>query len=327
MKIITILLVLVLASGLAFSQDIPTEGLVGYWKLDEGEGGVAGDSSGFEAHGEIFGDAAWVDGYLGNAVEFDGIDDYIDCGIGDGQFDMEYEVTLSVWVNQWDLGNGEHNPWLGKGDHSYAIKQYRDGGTQFFVYTGHWITCNAPMDSSHLFEWHHYAGTYDGFELVLYIDGELMNITEHDQPILLSEHPVALGWNSEATDRFFNGQIDEAMIYNTALDAEQIQQLYDIKSSVMQERTVANLFRLEQNYPNPFNPVTNISYTIPATLPVTLEIYNTVGEQVATVVNEQQTIGTHTASFNASALPSGIYFYKLQAGDLLVEMKKMMLVK
>jgi hypothetical protein len=73
--------------------------------------------------------------------------------------------------------------------------------------------------------------------------------------------------------------------------------------------------------------VTNISYTIPANLPVSLKVYNTVGEEVATLVDEPQMFGTHNVSFNASLLPSGIYFYKLQAGDLLTEMKKMMLVK
>ena len=329
MKRITILLALFIALGMTYSQDIPTEGLVGYWKMDEGEGAVAGDSSQFDAHGDLIGTVDWVDGYVGKALEFDGVDGYVDCGPGDGQFELEDAVTLSVWVNQWDMDNGEHNPWLGKGDHSYAIKHQNANQYEFFVYTTDWNSAHAPLDPEHLYSWHHFAGTYDMEFIKLYIDGVPVDTVEHDLPIALSDFTVSLAWNSDdgATGRYFAGQLDEAMVYNVALTDEQIAQLYDIKSSVMQERTLANKFRLQQNYPNPFNPVTHISYTIPATLPVTLKIYDTLGQQIATVVNEQQSIGTHTISFDATALASGIYFYKLQAGDRLTEMKKMMLIK
>ncbi|MBN1481013.1 T9SS type A sorting domain-containing protein [candidate division KSB1 bacterium] len=329
MKRITILLVSLLAYTALYAQDIPREGLVGYWKMDEGEGLVAGDSSGYGAHGELFGVADWVDGYMGKALEFDGVDGHVFCGIGDGQFDLEYEVTLSVWVNQWDMGNGEHNPWLGKGDHSYCIKHQNVNQYEFFVYTTDWTSAHAPLDSSHLFSWHHFVGTYDMEALKLYIDGVPVDTVLHDQPIAYSEFPVSIAWNSDdaATGRYFAGQLDEAMIYNVALTEEQVLQLYNIKSEVMEQRTLANKFRLQQNYPNPFNPLTRISYTIPANLPVILKLYDIRGQEVQTLVNEQQRIGTHTVTFDASGLPSGLYFYKLEAGDLLAEMKKMMLIR
>jgi hypothetical protein len=327
MKLATTILVVLFSLGVLLAQDIPMEGLVGYWKLDEGTGGIAGDSSGYGAHGEIWGATDWVEGYMGTGLEFDGIDGYVDMGIGDGQFDLDYGLTLSVWVNQWTLGNGEDDPWLGKGDNAYAIKHQRGNFYEFFVFDGGWHSCEVPLDSSHLYTWHHFAGTYDGYEAKMYVDGVPADTLLLESVISYSEHPVSLAWNSQATDRFTNCQIDEAMIYNIPLTDEQILQLYNVKSAVMQERNIANQFRLQQNYPNPFNPVTNISYTIPATLPVTLDVYNTLGELVATVVNETQTIGTHTATFDGADLPSGIYFYKLQAGDILHEMKKMMLVK
>jgi hypothetical protein len=327
MRNFTILLVLLFAFGMLYSQDIPMEGLVGYWKLDEGTGGIAGDSSGYGAHGEIWGGADWCEGYMGGGLEFDGVDGYVDMGVGDGQFDVDLELTLSVWVNQWALGNGEDDPWLGKGDNAYAIKHQRGNFYEFFVYDTGWHSCEAPLDSAHLYTWHHFAGTYDGFEMKMYVDGEPADTVALESFINISEHPVSLAWNSQATTRYWQGQLDEAMIYNVALTDEQIKQLYDVKSDVMHQRTIANQFTLRQNYPNPFNPVTNISYTIPATLPVSLKVYNTLGEQVATIVDETQSIGTHTATFDGAALPSGIYFYKLQAGDILHEMKKMMLVK
>ncbi|MBN1466843.1 T9SS type A sorting domain-containing protein [candidate division KSB1 bacterium] len=327
MKSCTLLIIALLMYALAYGQEIPREGLVGYWKIDEGEGAILVDSSGLGANGEIFGRSDWVDGYMGKALEFDGVDGYVDFGPGDGQFDIEEELTLSIWVNQWDMRNGQHNPWLTKGDNAYAIKHQNANQYEFFIFDGDWTSAHAPLDDAHLYSWHHFVGTFDGFDLKLYIDGMPVDTVAHEAMISMSEHSLALAWNSQETSRFFNGQLDEAMIYNVALTDEQIVQLYNVKSAVMQERTLANSFTLRQNYPNPFNPLTTISYTIPATLPVSLKVYDALGTEVATLVAEQQTIGTHSASFDASALSSGIYFYKLQAGEALMETKKMMLLK
>jgi hypothetical protein len=85
-------------------------------------------------------------------------------------------------------------------------------------------------------------------------------------------------------------------------------------------------FALEQNYPNPFNPTTNISYSLAKASQVTLTVYNLVGAQVATLVNEVQPAGQHVATFDASNLTSGVYFYTLSAdGQTLTN--KMMLMK
>ncbi len=96
---------------------------------------------------------------------------------------------------------------------------------------------------------------------------------------------------------------------------------------------VPSLFRLEQNYPNPFNPSTVISYHLPAGqagLPVnsrvTISVYDILGREVATLVNEQKPAGTYSVQFDASKLSSGIYFYRLKAGSN-TEMKKMILLK
>jgi len=85
-------------------------------------------------------------------------------------------------------------------------------------------------------------------------------------------------------------------------------------------------FNLKQNYPNPFNPVTNIEYILPEPGYVKLTVYNLLGEIVATLVNERKTTGLHTVKFNATALPSGIYIYKLTAGSFTA-IKKLILLK
>ncbi len=89
---------------------------------------------------------------------------------------------------------------------------------------------------------------------------------------------------------------------------------------------VPKTFLLEQNYPNPFNPSTTIRYQLPAAGEVKLEVYDVLGKKVATLVNERQAAGVYQALWNASGLASGVYFYRLQAGNF-VATKKMMLVK
>ncbi len=85
-------------------------------------------------------------------------------------------------------------------------------------------------------------------------------------------------------------------------------------------------FVLEQNYPNPFNPTTTIIYQLPVVSNVTLIVYDLLGRPVATLVNEHQTAGRHSVKFDAGELPSGVYFYRLQAGSF-VRTKKMILLQ
>ncbi|MEK7069352.1 MAG: T9SS type A sorting domain-containing protein [Patescibacteria group bacterium] len=85
-------------------------------------------------------------------------------------------------------------------------------------------------------------------------------------------------------------------------------------------------FKLEQNYPNPFNPTTTIKFSIPESGNYTLRVYNTLGQEVATLVNEYKIVGNYEINFNAGDLPSGVYMYKLQAGSF-VQTKKMILIK
>jgi len=91
---------------------------------------------------------------------------------------------------------------------------------------------------------------------------------------------------------------------------------------------VANLttFILEQNYPNPFNPTTTIGFGIQNKSNVKITILNSIGEEVAVVLNEERESGFHQVEFNAANLPSGVYFYQIKAGDFM-QTKKMILLK
>jgi hypothetical protein len=90
--------------------------------------------------------------------------------------------------------------------------------------------------------------------------------------------------------------------------------------------TVPTKFSLSQNYPNPFNPTTDIQYSITKSGFVTLKVYNMLGQEVATLVNQKQTAGTYRVDFNASKLASGVYLYRVESGDVSLT-KKMILLK
>ena len=85
-------------------------------------------------------------------------------------------------------------------------------------------------------------------------------------------------------------------------------------------------YELSQNYPNPFNPVTTINYQIPEISFVTLKVYDVLGDEIETLVNEEKQAGTYELTWYAENLPSGVYFYRLQAGDF-IQTKKMVLMK
>jgi hypothetical protein len=85
-------------------------------------------------------------------------------------------------------------------------------------------------------------------------------------------------------------------------------------------------YELSQNYPNPFNPSTEIRYAIPTAGLTSLVVYNLLGQEVVTLVNEVQSAGSYTIRFDARSLPSGMYFARLRAGSFS-SVKKMLLVK
>lgn len=114
-------------------------------------------------------------------------------------------------------------------------------------------------------------------------------------------------WGSSSIGRFTvnNG---ERMTTNTGLDG------------------LPQQITLSQNYPNPFNPSTNIQFTLPQAANVTLHVFNLLGQRVQSLVSDRMTAGTHTVQFDGRQLSSGVYFYRIEAGNF-VQTKRMLLIK
>jgi len=97
-------------------------------------------------------------------------------------------------------------------------------------------------------------------------------------------------------------------------------------TAVEDEETIPTSFELEQNYPNPFNPSTVIKFGLPVRSNVLIKIYDILGGEVVTFVNDEMEAGWYKKEFNASGYSSGIYFYRIQAGSY-ISTKKMILIK
>jgi len=119
--------------------------------------------------------------------------------------------------------------------------------------------------------------------------------------------------------------------YSNSPDSGYYQCIWDETTDIEGRKNFLFNFSLNQNYPNPFNPVTKIKYTIPQdvrgkTQEVSLKVYNVLGREIATLVNAEKPAGEYEVDFNGSNLPSGIYFYRIKAGDF-IKTKKMVLLR
>ena len=185
-----------------------------------------------------------------------------------------------------------------------------------------------PTNSGQIFDWYdgyevdssYYnwmtAGTFDTDTLITGTDGGV--------GIMAGE---SLNLNSGASRIFYYaiaaGTSSSDMLVN--MDAA-IQEYNTITSVEADHNNIPDGFVLEQNYPNPFNPSTTIKFGMPEGSVVTLKVFNSIGEKVGDLINQYLSAGTYTYHFNASKLPSGIYFYTLQADRQIIS-KKMTLIK
>lgn len=134
------------------------------------------------------------------------------------------------------------------------------------------------------------------------------------------------GSTTEAQNYSFSDKVALAGTYSYRLKQVDLDGTYEYSNVIEVNFGVPSDFVVEQNYPNPFNPATTIKFAIPTESMVNLTVFNSLGEQVTTLLSEVKAAGYHTVNFDASKLSSGLYFYSIQAGDF-VSVKKMMLIK
>ncbi len=202
--------------------------LIAWWKLDDGSGNTAVDSSGNAHNGTLLGDTSWVDGIVGGALAFDGDGDYVDIG-KDQSFDITNQITVSAWIKV-SAFDGDWQTIVAKGDRAWRLQRNWGESTLEFACSGlvvpgtGWgqIYGNTDVNDGH---WHHVAGVYDEEKIYLYIDGSLDASAEAPGNIRVNDEPVYIGENSQMTNRYWNGLIDDVRIYSYALSTEEISEI------------------------------------------------------------------------------------------------------
>ena len=153
------------------------------------------------------------------------------------------------------------------------------------------------------------------------------NLTNSNGDSLINLSEKTLAFNTEDYDdgdyRIIVEVFDEAG--NFDIDSMDVKFIND-PNEVQNEQGMIYSFNLYQNYPNPFNPSTKITYSVPERSNVSLKVFDLLGSEVVELVKGEIEAGTYDINFNASNLPSGIYFYQLKAGDF-IQTKKMVLIR
>ena len=160
---------------------------------------------------------------------------------------------------------------------------------------------------------------------------EILRSTQNDNDWQMIAFVPGFGTTTESKSYSYTDQSVNSGTYYYRLKQIDFDGSFSYSSVVEVDVSLPNVFALEQNYPNPFNPSTSIQFSLPVDAQVTIGVYNLVGEKVAEIASGNFTAGSQKVTFNASALTSGIYFYRLDAtannGQTFSDVRKMSLLK
>ncbi|MGB2869214.1 MAG: LamG-like jellyroll fold domain-containing protein [Bacteroidota bacterium] len=170
---------------------------------------------------------------------------------------------------------------------------------------------------------------YSGTDMELYLNGQLDAFASLTGTILQTSIDLTMGQDLPADNNYnFNGILDDVRIFDYALSPAQISALNDFPTSVDAPRgtTKPLTFELHQNFPNPFNPSTTIVFEVPHRASVRLRVFDILGRTVATLLTGEVEGGVHSATWNARAVPTGVYFSVLESGSQML-VKPMQLIR
>ncbi len=210
------------------------QGLVGCWLMNERAGDIANDISGYGNNGDLINSPEWVPSPLGGSLDFDpASNQYIDCGTGLGNAlgNGVSALSVSMWFKadtaMPSLGAGlidigDFLNTLGE----ITLNQTTSNSLQFRLSNGAFAYTTPFSDT---LEWHHIIMMYTGSKGQLYLDNVKIIDKNHSTNLDLAALKTIIGGYYSATARTFDGQIDDVRIYNRALSASEIRELYDSK--------------------------------------------------------------------------------------------------
>ena len=202
----------------------PSSSLAGQWSFDEGTGTKIGDTSGNNNNGTIAG-ATWVNGKVGKALSFDGVNDYVEIPYN-SILNPKKALTIEAWINPCSTAADQRilskSPYpnndysMIRASNNRVLVSMKINGTVQSIYS--------PANSVPVGTWTHVAGTYDGTRMRLYINGAQVNSFAVCGEIGAHAEPLMIGKN--VTSAYFKGMVDEVSIYNKALTAAEVLSRY-----------------------------------------------------------------------------------------------------
>lgn len=231
--------------GTPIQYDHPlSKGIVGHWLFNEGAGDRVYDLSGNQNNGVFVNEPKWVAGKFGRALEFDGNDDYVDVGSPSKALLVGRNLTIVVWVRRDSSIRGVI---LGaeKESGSHALYYIDLDASHYFRF---WCESESDVDYTvssattyNNSDWHQVVATDDGSNLKIYIDGVFSNsqAASFTPPDAIDNFNIGFAQERGGNPNHFNGLIDNVSIYNRALSAEDVMQLYHEPFCIFVRRSTA----------------------------------------------------------------------------------------
>ncbi len=213
--------VLIFFLTLATTVQAADPSLVGWWKLDDGSGITATDSSGNGNNGTISGSPNWLAGKLGGALQFNGTDCYINAGNGTSLNQFTNEISITFWLKTPGFTTTFATV-ISKGDGAWRMGRNAGGNVLHMGYTGtNYFDGSKTVTDN---EWHHCAGIYNGTTATIYVDG--VADTTNTATVQIPNggtYNVLIGQNEQQTGRYLTGTLDDVRLYKKALTVEELQ--------------------------------------------------------------------------------------------------------
>ncbi len=307
---------------------IAQEGLLVHYSFDQGAGvdvlDVSGNGNDAAMHN--MGDTTWIDGKMGTALSFNGVDQYVKSVPFSTPLELDFSV--SFWFKATPDQNSraiclnmEQEQLINIRINNNQIGIDGDGGmaTSGTMYGDPIVTDG---------EWHHFVVVRSEIYMILYLDGDFL--LERELEEVFPHDNITLGARNNTDGSISNhmsGALDDCRVYSRALSQDDVAALAQGESAVAEKSSFrVERFQLFQNHPNPFNPSTHIRYALAESGQTNLTIYDIQGKVVETLVNEYQPAGYYSIQWNAADRPSGLYFYQLNSQGSNVT-KKLLLQK
>ena len=330
---------------------------VSHWALDETSGTVVEDTEGDNDGTLTYPDGAeWIEAIVNNGLDLSGAADSAhivvpnssDLAFNTGAFSVSYLIKQDLSQNCTPFFKGTFAFAAGSADSTatwyqseikggqirFAIDDNGNQDTVKFSDTDSLgktqVGYDLPADL--VGDWIHFVGVRNTAEdsLIVYINGERVAAGwDKTAGPIGTPHDLFIGNNNAGSNRV-DGILDDVQFLGYAMSDAEVKAMwdaYDITTGMEKDQgNVPITYSLGQNYPNPFNPSTTIQFQTPKPGLVTISIYNTLGQRVTTLVNENMKSGMHHVTFDAAKFASGIYFYRMKA-EGFSQVKKMMLLK